>query len=242
MSDTAPANSDQEPASTARQTASANSMVRILTTVVVLAVVIVGGGYWWVLGGGEQFFGNLTRPAFAKAQATVLWNGKSVDGVQIIAQPAESRCRHAIGFAQADGTIIFRTDTGGQYADGMDAGEYKLTVAAYEQQQGPAAPPLRTPAKYASMATTDLVITVDADPAKNNFVLELEGEAPARPSRPAAGGPPGGGPPAGGAARPTEDDGGRGESDRPQADSTPPEESSESKTPAADTSDEPESE
>ncbi|MBW3596508.1 MAG: DUF4198 domain-containing protein [Planctomycetes bacterium] len=156
---------------------------------VVVPVAIFAGGALALarFGDLDVMMERLTRPALAPVRGQVLYNGQPLRGGQIMTWPASGRGRSAIGWTDDEGRFTLQTDIRGEYTEGATVGEHRVTVTAYELISAPAAPPLLTPAKYASAETTPLTITVRRNPEENQFQLTLEGEPPSRPKR--AGGP-----------------------------------------------------
>lgn len=171
------------------------SIVRVLV-LLLLAVIVTGGVYV------SMFMERGPRPMYPFS-GQVLLNGKPVTVGAVMTQCIDDE--YGVGIGELDSEGRFTLNTNG--VDGVTEGTHRVAVSS----MAPGIPPRPlVPNKYLNQNTTPLTIVVTSDPAKNQIVLELEGEVEAPP---AMQGPPGGGGP--GAASP-------GPPDAPPADSTAP--------------------
>ena len=132
------------------------------------------------------------NPPLVAATGQVMYQGKPLAGAEISTRHTNGNLRSSVGWTDEQGRFTLRTDIDG-YIDGAYAGEHQVVVTASEIINAPAAPPLLTPAKYASLDTTPLRIVVSRVATENEYVLKLEGDPPERPSGGRGGGRGGGG-------------------------------------------------
>lgn len=153
------------------------SIVRVL--VLLLLAVIVAGGIYVTL-----FMESGPRPMYP-FRGQVLLNGQPVTVGAVMTQCVDDE--YGVGIGELDSEGRFTLNTNG--VDGVTEGTHRVAVSS----MAPGIPPRPlVPNKYLNQNTTPLTIVVTSDPAKNNIVLELEGEVEAPP---AMQGPPGGGGP-----------------------------------------------
>ena len=101
------------------------------------------------------------------AEGRVLWNGKPLAGAFLVFCPQTSAPGSTPITARAG------TDSEGRYhvttfaaGDGLPAGKYAVTVECHPISPGGEAPgPNVLPAKYASLTSTDLQVTIAQGPA-----------------------------------------------------------------------------
>lgn len=162
----------------------------------VVPLVILGGGIFLFVGvfDGAGWISRRMNPPLVKAAGRVMYQGKPLEGAQVSTRHANGKLTPSIGWTDAEGRFTLRTDLNG-YVDGAFAGEHQVVVTAYQLTATASAPPLVTPEKYASFASTPLRIVVSRVPEENEYTLTLEGDPPQRASasRGGGGGPPGGG-------------------------------------------------
>lgn len=137
----------------------------------------------------DRLWSDLTRPPLAPATGQVLFKGEPLRNGQLMTQPAAGRGLPASGWTDDEGRFALKTDIRGNYVEGATVGEHRVMVTAYSTIPlgGPGAPPALTPPQYASAGTSPLRITIDGDPAKNQFQLILEGEPSSQPQGARAG-------------------------------------------------------
>lgn len=150
----------------------------LLGLAVGLVAVVAGGVYWWTFAGGEKWFHARLLPAKAAFRGTVTLDGVPLRGGQLTAWPDRKGVPRSVGFIGQDGEFILRVDIGGAFQEEAFVGRHRVSVIQFEQQRGPSAPRMTTPAKYSSPDTSGLTIMVDGDPAKNVVVLKLLSDAP----------------------------------------------------------------
>ncbi len=158
---------------------------KVLWVVVPAALVAVAAVPLFGLVDVGALVGDLTRPTIVRVQGKIAFQGEPLKKAQLMTHPVGRRGVAAIGWTDAEGNLEMKTDIRGVRMDGMTVGEHVVTVRAFGSSPGASAPPLLTPASYATMSTTPLRITVTRDPKKNIFHLDLQGEPASRP-RPVA--------------------------------------------------------
>ncbi len=157
----------------------------ILKIVVPIALLMGAGLVFFGVYDGAQWLSDAAKPALVKVDGRVVFNGKPVPDAAIETRPVTGNLRGAIGTGDHDGKFKLLTQLRGDFLDGAYVGEHQVTVKGYDMHAGMSLgpPPLLTPGKYASFATSPLRITVAE--GQTEIVLELEGEvdqpAPAEP-------------------------------------------------------------
>ncbi len=149
---------------------------RLLMIALCLAVIGSGGVYWWAFEGGEKWWHSVLLPAKATFRGKVTLDGEPLRGGQLMALPVRAGVPQSAGFIGQDGDFILRTDIDGNYVDHAFVGRYRVTVTQFAMQAGASPPRMTSPAKYASISTSGLSITVDRDASKNEALIELHSD------------------------------------------------------------------
>ena len=157
---------------------------RVLLIVVPIAILAIAALILFRFSDIDAMLGDLARPRLVPVTGQVLYNGKPLLGGQILTRPAGARGLSAIGWTDDEGRFSLKTDIRGKFVDGVTLGEHVVVVTAHQPIPAAAAPPLLTPAVYASTGTSPLRIVVAPDPAKNQFQLILQGDPPHRGQAP----------------------------------------------------------
>jgi len=139
----------------------------------VFAMSLLAGHFMFVAGCGG---GPADAPKTVPAKGTVTVDGKGIAKLAVVFMPDHGKI--ATGETDSEGHFTLTTNTSG---DGAVVGTYKVAVTPIVEvsplQPGmdgyvkPAPPPYNK--KYLEHAKSGLTLTVDSDPAKNDFKLEL---------------------------------------------------------------------
>jgi hypothetical protein len=173
-SDAQPATEGAGPATASKAEFQFGRVVKVLAPIVIL---LAGGAVFIGFFDGISRVERWMRPPLLPVRGQVFFAGEPLREGQVTT--FVKGLPGSLGVIDKNGEFTLLTDVDGSLLEGVYPGEHTVAVAAYEPLKGAAAPPLKTPASYASLATTPLRISVKRSSGKQEFTFNLAGDPPA---------------------------------------------------------------